>query len=302
MNNDATNIPIDNTLSFGLTDIDKAVEFHIKEKLNLKVTQNDKLIDVPIMYGSPERWKNVRKDGVFRDKRNKIQAPIIMYRRTNINKNKSLMRNIDVTSPNVMMSFQKNYSNENTYNSFNVLTNNIKPKEFVNIVVPDYIDITYEFIIWTNYISQMNELVEIISYNDGSYWGDLTTHRFLVTMDSFSNSVELSDGADRLVRSNFDILLKGFIIPQNIQRKIQDTKSISVKNVIFSESIDTADVVVPQPSKYEQYEKNQTYEIPEVIEHTMLEEQPSIKQPSETPLPITDYESIKKSFYKYRNI
>lgn len=37
---------------------------------------------------------------------------------------------------------------------------------------PDYVNITYEFIIWTTYMEQMNKIVEKVIYSDGAYWGD----------------------------------------------------------------------------------------------------------------------------------
>ena len=33
-------------------------------------------LNVPVLYGSPERWKSVQKDGFYRDKNGKIQAPL----------------------------------------------------------------------------------------------------------------------------------------------------------------------------------------------------------------------------------
>jgi len=38
------------------------------------------------MYGSPERWKAVQKDGFHRDKNGKIQAPLIMFKRDSVEK------------------------------------------------------------------------------------------------------------------------------------------------------------------------------------------------------------------------
>ena len=43
------------------------------------VIVNGNRTPVPIIYGSPERWKGVLKDGYFRDKGGKLQVPLIMF-------------------------------------------------------------------------------------------------------------------------------------------------------------------------------------------------------------------------------
>ena len=36
---------------------------------------------VPVIYGSPERWKSIQKDAYYRDKKGAIMMPIIMFKR-----------------------------------------------------------------------------------------------------------------------------------------------------------------------------------------------------------------------------
>jgi hypothetical protein len=45
---------------------------------------------VPIIYGSPERWKSVQRDGFYRDKKGKIMMPLIVFKRTSVDKNRSI--------------------------------------------------------------------------------------------------------------------------------------------------------------------------------------------------------------------
>ena len=44
---------------------------------------------------------------------------------------------------------------------------------YENIVtgMPDFTDITYEFVLWTNFIEQMNPLVETFADHNNTYWG-----------------------------------------------------------------------------------------------------------------------------------
>ena len=65
-------------------------------------------------------------------------------------------------------------------------------QEYNSIVTgpPDYVDISYEFVLWTNYIEQMNSLVEEFISQSATYWGNSTDMKFLCTMDNISDASE----------------------------------------------------------------------------------------------------------------
>ena len=52
----------------GIKEIDTAIFYYFNEVLKLSVVQNGKRLNVPVVYGSPERWKAMQKDGFYRDK------------------------------------------------------------------------------------------------------------------------------------------------------------------------------------------------------------------------------------------
>lgn len=64
--------------SIGLRDIDETIVYYFNNVIRPSVIQNSTRKNVPIIYGSPERWAAVQKDGFYRDKNGKIQAPLIM--------------------------------------------------------------------------------------------------------------------------------------------------------------------------------------------------------------------------------
>ena len=70
----------------GLRDIDETIIYYFNNVIKPSVNQNGSKINVPILYGSPERWKSVQKDGFYRDKNGKIQAPLIMFKRDSVDK------------------------------------------------------------------------------------------------------------------------------------------------------------------------------------------------------------------------
>ena len=55
------------TISIGLQDIDETIAYYFTNIINPTVTQNNRQIAVPIIYGSPEKWKAIQADGYYRD-------------------------------------------------------------------------------------------------------------------------------------------------------------------------------------------------------------------------------------------
>jgi hypothetical protein len=89
-------------------------------------------------------------------------------------------------------------------------------------------------------LSHMNKLIEAIGYASDAYWGDPERFKFMAMIDSFSNQTELSVGDNRLVRSSFNITLKGYLIPDHIQKQIrsQNTKAYSRSVISITETPD----------------------------------------------------------------
>ena len=100
-------------IGVGLYDMDEAIYYYFENVIKPTVGEGESEVKVPLIYGSPERWKSVQKSGVFRDETGKIQLPLIMYRRTGVEKNRNLSRNLDANNPNLHITFEKQYNPRN---------------------------------------------------------------------------------------------------------------------------------------------------------------------------------------------
>ena len=78
--------------------------------------------------------------------------------------------------------------------------------------------LTYECIIWTDFIQHQNKIVEDINYASDSYWGKQNAFKFLATLDSFDIQNDLTQGSDRMSKANFTLNMSGYIIPDNLQK------------------------------------------------------------------------------------
>lgn len=212
-------------LYLGLENIDEAIFYYFDNIIKPNVLSNGDLINVPVVYGSGERWKMVQKDGYYRDKGQKIQSPLIMLRRQNIEKRRDLGNKLDANDPKLYVTYQEKYTPKNQYDTFNLLNNRVPQKEFTATVVPDYINLTYEGFIWTDYISQLNKIIEAVNYASDAYWGNEDSFRFIAQIDSFDTLPEITTDDNRLSRARFTLKLQGYIIPENLQKKLKETNT-----------------------------------------------------------------------------
>ena len=229
--------------SVGIQDIDEAVFYYLENVVKPTAIHNGESIPVPVLYGSPEKWKSYQKDGYLRDLKGSLMAPLIIFKRNNIEKNKSLANKLDANNPNNYGIFQKSYDPRNAYDSFSVLNNRKPEKQYYAVVAPDYVTITYSFIIFTYYVEQLNKIVEAMNYVSEAYWGNPERFKFQAKINSFGFQTELNESAERVVRSTFDVNLHGYIIPDTIQK---DTTAINkfnnkTKTTIFFETTDSID-------------------------------------------------------------
>ena len=146
-----------------------------------KIKEANETSDVTVMYGNEERWKSVRRRGVIRDKNGSLILPLIMLKRTNIEKSTELPLGFehDVKRKYAEVVRHSKWSKKNRYDRFAIQTNSQPQDENFVTTMPNFVNITYEFILWTNFIEQMNPLVETFIEQNNTYWGNSTDYRFL---------------------------------------------------------------------------------------------------------------------------
>ena len=224
----------DNTkpFSLGIKDIDEAIMYYMEEVIKPTVIQNGTVQQVPFIYGSPERWKQVQKDGYYRDKNGKIMLPLITFKRSNIEKVRNIANKLDANNPHNVSIFQKQYSVNNAYDNFNTLNNKIPQKVNYAVVVPDYVNLTYDFIVATYYIEQLNKIVEAINYASDSYWGNPERYQFRARIDNFATPVQIEQKGERSVKATFSLKLYGYLVPDTINKELSTIRKMNTPTQI----------------------------------------------------------------------
>lgn len=240
--------------SITLYDIDYAIMSYLEEVVLPKLEQNNQSISIPVIYGNSERWVGARRQGVYRDSAGKIQLPLMMIRRTSVAKNESMaMLNRHVSYKSITK-----YSKQNKYDRFSILGPKAKPKyDIYNITMPDYVEINYECMAWTNFTEHLNTVVESLSFASDEYWGDKHKFKFNTVIADYNIINEVGDGTERINRVEFTLNVKAYLLPEKFdgQNTVKKGGNITtVANVVTSETDLTAngrlEQIFAKPSPY----------------------------------------------------
>lgn len=196
-----------------LLTIDTAIISHLNQNVRPSLVQNGQTIDVETVFSNQELFNTIQMDGYYRDKNEKLLAPLIVLSRTSVEKNKEYMMKMDANNPINSYYFEKTYSAKNPYNRTSSQV--VQQKEFYKITIPDYVTVTYEGIILTNYMEHQNTLIETLVYVSDSYWGksDKNEYRFLTKVDSsFSDNSDISVDNERIIKSSFQLVVNGYLV------------------------------------------------------------------------------------------
>lgn len=218
--------------TISLLDIDTAIFEYLDQVINLTVEDAGENVKVPIIYGSPERWKAIQSDGVLRDNQGKLQLPAIMYKRNTVAKNE----NLTTFNRHLNVQVVKKFDEKNKYDKFSLLTKSSAPvAQILNVTLPDHVTLTYEFMLWTEYVEQMNALIEKINWAAEEYWGDPKRFKFRVYINDYSNTTEVNSGKDRMVRTTFNMTVQSYLLPDSFEnKKSTTTKSITNRKIIVT--------------------------------------------------------------------
>jgi hypothetical protein len=231
--------------SIGLKEIDTAVIKHIRNIMKPKVKEQNEIISVPVLYGNEERWKSIKDRGTLRDKNGVIILPMIVIKRTSLGFNEDMPLSFDNDVRGKFISVVRSssgWSKNNRYDRFAVLTGQKPVQEFIKTGMPDFVRCSYSIVMMTSFIEQMNDLNSLWIEHLETYFGDQTSYRFLSSLDGdISNEIEMESQGERMIRNEFSMTVKGYMIPEftdNVFGKTAELgRAYTPKKVTFSEKL-----------------------------------------------------------------
>lgn len=218
-------------------DIDYAIYYHLAENVKPRVNENGISIPVPIMFANGEKWSQIRQHGYLRDNSKKVLAPVMIIRRTGITQDDRLpMVDLNLFTPayGVFSPKIKVIPMRTSGMQFDRIAGQYQRKESLEYYVtdvPDYVRVTYELLIWTDYQEQMNDLIHPIIGISDHVWGDF--YKFRVNVSDISHDNVNVPGEDRLVKSTISMTADGYLRSEYDYQQSKIAKQYSIKTVKF---------------------------------------------------------------------
>ena len=222
-------------------DIDYAIKWYIENEIQPQITANKNLIDVPVIFSNGEKWDNVRRLGYIRDEKGMLQSPLIMLKRNSMQERDNT-RTLDVNRPQAgnQIIYRTKYNERNRYQDelFPIPTNEPQNSQKIYVVdVPKYVNIEYDMMLWCDFTTQMNDLVDQIIPYGRFAWGN-EANKFATAIGSVSFETVNTVGEDRLVRATMPLTVMGTLLSEQETRKSTLRKMYSVKKVVFQTTVD----------------------------------------------------------------
>lgn len=220
-------------ISVTLEIIDESIINYLNNKISPTISVGTTSVKVPTIYGNSERWNNVRKEGVYRDTKGKIQTPLIMVRRTSVARNQTLVNPLNKYHRYI---YKAQWNEKKAYSKFNAQNGIAPSNKYIEVMAPDYVEVNYECIIWTELQSHMGSVIEQLNFEMDEYWGELGGFKFKVKTDDFQLQTELPADSARTVRSTFNLLVRGYLLPKHsLGRSVGKNIYSNKKTVTFIE-------------------------------------------------------------------
>lgn len=196
-------------LTVSIADIDYAIKFHIKETIKPIVADNGNFVQVPIIFANGEKWALIQRHGYMRDNQNKILAPLIALRRTNISKRQDLpdLKILETVGARILV--KRDFNPATVLEKYSK-TGKKPSSTYYSIDIPTYVDVSYELFIQAQDQLQLNSIIEQLMWFDKKAFGN--TFKFHCFFDAYTNEVSNTIGEDRTVTSNIGLLVKGYIL------------------------------------------------------------------------------------------
>jgi len=104
--------------------------------------------------------------------------------------------------------------------------------------MPDYVEVKYESMAWTNYTEHLNTIIESLTWASDEYWGDRKKFKFITTIDDYNVINEVSEGGQRINRVEFSLNVKAYLLPEKFDGERTTKKSFSSNKMILTTETD----------------------------------------------------------------
>ena len=228
-----------------LFDIDYAIKWYIENEIQPQLESNQEIITIPVIFANGEKWDNVQRLGYIRDEKGKLQSPMIMLKRGSVAERDSY-RTLDVNWPQAenQIIYRTKYNERNRYeDELFPIPNNIpaNSNKIYVVDIPKYVTVEYEMMLWCDFTTQMNDVVDQIFPYNRFAWGN-ESNKFATSMGAITFETINTVGEDRLVRATIPLTVQATLLSGQETRLETIKKMYSVKKVTFDVVVDVGNL------------------------------------------------------------
>ena len=227
-----------NNQHISLMDIDNDIYLFLKEKVDLKIKENDNIISVPLYYADTEKWNLILNNKPIYDKKKKLILPILVFKRNsdvNINDQYPKLNLLQHTESNMFLVNSPKYTKHNDYIKSRIFNNNIERKTLEFIRIPTHVTLSYSIILYTRYIEQANTIIEYFTSINNTSYGNKYNHTFKISSMASDAQIELE--GNRLIKTEIILDVNSIILSEQYNNKPNLFKkpNITKLSVVFIE-------------------------------------------------------------------
>jgi hypothetical protein len=177
----------------------------------------------------------------LRDEKGMLQSPLIMLKRNTVTERDSV-KTLDVNRPqseNVRV-YKSKYNERNRYEDslFPMPLNEPANSEKIYIAdIPKYVTIDYDMMIWCDFTTQLNSVIDQILPYGRFAWGN-EFNKFTTTLGPINFETVNTVGEDRLVRATIPLTVLGTLLSEQEVRRSTLRKMYSIKQLTFDQYVD----------------------------------------------------------------
>jgi hypothetical protein len=193
-------------------DIDYAIKWFIENEIQPQIQFQQELVKVPVIFANGEKWDNVQRLGYIRDEKGMLQSPLIMIKRSGIEERGSL-KHLDQNRSAAGNSrvYRNRYNKRTRYEDqlFPMPANQpVNSQEFLLVDIPRYVTVSYELMMWCDFTTQLNDLIDQFMPYARMAWGN-DANRHVTYYGSISFETVNTVNEDRLVRATLPVTVDG---------------------------------------------------------------------------------------------
>lgn len=205
--------------SISLQKTDATIINYITQVIKPMVTTDSgDVVVVPVLYNGAERWVQTRKRKYIVDQYGNVKYPVISFSRISVSyHDPKILNRIWTNGTRNFITIQNRYSKQRPFSRVDLQSGNIRPKPAViNLMIPIDITCRYEFQFYTDSWQDTNDLIQVFMIY-GDRWWVIDNHRIKVKIQQYSNTVQMMQSQQRIIKTSFSMQVLSTLLPKSYQ-------------------------------------------------------------------------------------